>query len=292
MGNSTCFGTPFCCIHGSGSQKMFQGNSRVAHQPPSLRCTDVPEFTALQRSAMEFKSDPKLHLKHLLADAFRCQGLIAVHNTSAAFEDGPDKKSSTEPQRGAITKDVPLFLRRADSGSNISEAIPRWNTIKQRRIILDYSRQHVTGETMELLFDLADKMRLTESMNELRCGLHVNLTENKSVMHHVLRLPRDYDFKSRHPGGDVILNDVHNVLDKIRDFSEEVRGGKIVGSTGKQFKNILWCVLYGVKGFPKSRSAHLIRTSLLQIKRTSLHETSLVSASAEISVGRRLFTRL
>ena len=217
---------------------MFQGNSRVAHQP-SIRCTDVPEFTALQRSAMEFKNDPKLHLKHLLADAFRCQGLIAMHNTSAAFE-GPNKKTNAEPSRGAITKEVPLFLRRADSGSNISEAIPRWNTIKQRRIILDYSRQHVTGETMELLFDLADRMRLTESMNELRCGYSVNLTENKSVMHHVLRLPRDYDFKSRHPDGDVILNDVHKVLDKIQKFSEEVRGGKIVGSTGKQFKNILW----------------------------------------------------
>ncbi|MGK3758724.1 MAG: glucose-6-phosphate isomerase [Bacillariaceae sp.] len=62
------------------------------------------------------------------------------------------------------------------------------------KIVLDYSRQQVTGETMELLFDLADAVQFTERREAFRNGERVNVTEDKPVLHHLLRMPKGYDF--------------------------------------------------------------------------------------------------
>lgn len=217
--------------------------------PPLTKCTDVPQFTALQMEASRFRRDPKLHLKHLLADAFRCQGLMAVHKTSPAFEEG--KSVDTSERSGANHREAEeILLRRDNSGNSLSgvEGVPRWSTTSQRRIILDYSRQHVTGETMELLFDLADRMGLTERMNEMRSGMNINFTERRAVMHHVLRMPRGYDFAPNNS----ILEDVHSALDRIEKFSEEVREGKIRGSTGKELKNIVCIGIGGSHSGPEA----------------------------------------
>jgi glucose-6-phosphate isomerase len=62
------------------------------------------------------------------------------------------------------------------------------------KIVLDYSRQQVTGETMELLFDLADAVQFTERREAFRNGERINVTESKPVLHHLLRMPKGYDF--------------------------------------------------------------------------------------------------
>ena len=107
--------------------------------PWMLKCTDVPQFDALQNAAAEFQIDDKLHLRNLCNDASRCAGLTAVH-MSQGF----------------------------------------------RKIILYYSRQQVTGETMELLFDLTDAVGLTERREGMRSGERINETEDKAVLHHEL----------------------------------------------------------------------------------------------------------
>ncbi|KAL7533745.1 hypothetical protein ACHAXR_005423 [Thalassiosira sp. AJA248-18] len=223
-----------------------------------MKCTDVPQFTALQMAASRFRKDPKLHLKYLLADAFRCQGLMAVHKTSPAFEGGSSLPSIDNPSFKEVASPFLISRENNDTGTGDEEreAIPRWsnNSGNQRRIILDYSRQHVTGETMELLFDLADRMGLTERMNEMRTGLNINFTERKAVMHHVLRMPKGYDFKalSHHPQGDTILEDVHNCFDRIAKFSDDVREGRIRGCTGKELKNIVCIGIGGSHSGPEA----------------------------------------
>jgi len=152
---------------------------------------------------------------------------MAVHMTTQEFEQG--QNTTTVDATAPVL--LPGPLRTKSSGA-------------QRRIILDFSRQHVTGETMELLFDLADRMGLTERMNEMRSGYNINFTERTAVMHHVLRMPRGYDFQSRHPRGNLILGEVHSVLDRIKKFAEERRLGKIRGCTGKEIKNII-CIGIG-----------------------------------------------
>lgn len=155
--------------------------------PWILKCTDVPQFDALQNAAAEFQVDDKLHLRNLCNDSSRCAGLTASH---------------------------------------VSEGF--------RKIILDYSRQQVTGETMELLFDLADAVGFTQRREAFRSGERVNTTEDKAVLHHLLRMPKGYTFTgSVHSLADKILEDVHSVRDQLEAFTNKVRSGEYRGVTGK-----------------------------------------------------------
>jgi glucose-6-phosphate isomerase len=204
---------------------------------PHHKCTDCPQFTALHYAASTFRNDDKLHLKHLLADAFRCQGLVAVHSTSTAFERGFGNDGNNLHASGA-------------SGNGLGEGTC-WDKAQEkttvRRIILDYSRQQITGSTLELLFDLADRMGLTERMSELRSGYCVNYTEKKAVLHHLLRMPLGYYKNSgrvQMMGGEERLKEVWDVIGRISSFSDKVRDGTVRGITGKMLKNVL-CITAG-----------------------------------------------
>ena len=190
-----------------------------ASTPPHT-CTDCPQFTALHHAASRFRNDDKLHLKHLLADAFRCQGLVAVHSTNPSFERG----------FGNIDGEGDGIKTRGGGRRNGKNA---------RRIILDYSRQQITGSVFELLFDLADRMGLTERMSELRGGCGVNVTEGRGVLHHVLRMPKNYSKSAVVFGGEARLDEVWDCLGRISEYSAKVRRGEVTGVTGKMFKNVV-----------------------------------------------------
>lgn len=111
-----------------------------------------------------------------------------------------------------------------------------------RKIILDYSRQQVTGETMELLFDLADKVGLADKRDNMRAGVKINGTEGRSVLHHALRMPKGYNAPSSFVAEE--LKEVHEVRDKIAAFVDKVRSGQHVGISGKPLKNYV-CVGIG-----------------------------------------------
>lgn len=116
---------------------------------------------------------------------------------------------------------------------------------EEHKIILDYSRQQVTGETMELLFDLADKVGLAESRKSMRAGAKINQTEGRSVLHHALRMPKGYDYASVNPTeGQTILDDVHAVRDQMEAFVNKVRSNEFVGATGKPLVNYV-CIGIG-----------------------------------------------
>jgi len=166
-----------------------------------VKCTETPQWTALQTAAASFQTDDKLHLRHLCSDSSRCAGLVATHTSAAGGSD--------------------------------------------RKIVLDYSRQQVTGETMELLFDLADTTGLTTKRAEMRSGTKINTTEGRSVLHHALRMPRGYDYSKHNPtDGASTLTDVHAVRDAIETFVTKVRSGTHVGATGKPLKNYV-CIGIG-----------------------------------------------
>jgi glucose-6-phosphate isomerase len=74
----------------------------------------------------------------------------------------------------------------------------------------------------------------------MRSGAIINATEKRSVLHHVLRMPKGYNYGQIHKdGGDAILSEVLAVREKIQAFSEKVRNGSFVGATGKVLKNFV-----------------------------------------------------
>lgn len=103
-------------------------------------------------------------------------------------------------------------------------------------VLLDYSRQCATVDTLNKLNKLAEDAHLKEKINRMFNGERINSTENRSVLHVALRASRDSVINS---DGKNVVPDVWQVLDKIKDFSERVRSGAWVGATGKALENVI-----------------------------------------------------
>lgn len=103
-------------------------------------------------------------------------------------------------------------------------------------ILLDYSRQQVTAETMELLLDLAKTVGLRERIDDMISGKRINTTENRAVLHTALRAKRGEVVMLE---GVNVVEQVHSVLSRIRRFADLVRGGQHLGATGKKIKNFV-----------------------------------------------------
>jgi glucose-6-phosphate isomerase len=101
---------------------------------------------------------------------------------------------------------------------------------------LDYSKNRVTDETMALLVELAEQSGLRGHIDRMFEGRRINVTEDRSVLHVALRMPRDADLVV--DGVDVVA-EVHAVLDRMADFSERVRSGGWRGHTGRRIRNVV-----------------------------------------------------
>src|SRR5437763_416164 len=95
-------------------------------------------------------------------------------------------------------------------------------------LFLDYSKNRVTGETLELLLRLAEERGLRRRIDAMFAGEHVNVTEDRAVLHVALRAPR---------GCDYARDEVFEVLDRMANFSEHVRSGQWTGHTGRRTRN-------------------------------------------------------
>jgi glucose-6-phosphate isomerase len=109
-------------------------------------------------------------------------------------------------------------------------------TAEAEGVYLDYSKNRVTGETMALLIELAEESGLPEHRDAMFRGDHINVSENRAVLHTALRLPADATLVV--DGQDVVA-EVHGVLARMRDFSNRVRSGEFKGYTGKPIKNVV-----------------------------------------------------
>jgi glucose-6-phosphate isomerase len=107
-------------------------------------------------------------------------------------------------------------------------------------VYFDYTRQRVTLETMELLMQLAYRQDLPKRIQQMMSGEHINFTEDRPVLHTALRASptqsvlvtegdRTYD----------AVQEVHQVLQQIRLFTQGIRSGAIRGYTGKRLRNFV-----------------------------------------------------
>ncbi|EFH84126.1 glucose-6-phosphate isomerase [Ktedonobacter racemifer] len=103
-------------------------------------------------------------------------------------------------------------------------------------IYLDYSKNRITSETLDLLLKLADEVGLRERINAMFSGEKINVTEQRAVLHVALRAPKDQVINV---DGHNVIPEVHEVLDKMTDFSNKVRSGEWKGYTGKRIRNIV-----------------------------------------------------
>ncbi|MCU0857519.1 MAG: glucose-6-phosphate isomerase [Pontiellaceae bacterium] len=103
-------------------------------------------------------------------------------------------------------------------------------------LLLDYSKNRITGETLDLLVKLAEARGLREKTEAMFTGEKINRTEDRAVLHTALRAP--FGTKVLVDGEDVIPQ-IHAVLDQMAAFSVRIRSGDWKGYTGKPIKNIV-----------------------------------------------------
>ena len=103
-------------------------------------------------------------------------------------------------------------------------------------IYLDYSKNHVTDETLRLLLQVAEDCGLRERIDAMFRGEKINATEQRAVLHVALRAPKDERIVV--DGVDVVPA-VHTVLDRMAAFAQQVRDGQWRGYTGKRIRHVV-----------------------------------------------------
>jgi len=109
-------------------------------------------------------------------------------------------------------------------------------TAEAAGLFLDYSKNRITDQTIELLLELAAESGLRGKIDALFSGEKINVTENRAVLHVALRAPKNATILV---DGKNVVPDVHAVLDKMADFSNRVRDGEWKGFTGQRIRNII-----------------------------------------------------
>src|SRR4030088_523745 len=109
-------------------------------------------------------------------------------------------------------------------------------TVEAAGLYLDYSKNRITDETLDLLLQLAEESGLRARIDAMFRGEKINITENRAVLHVALRAPRDASIVV---DGENVVPDVHDVLQKMADFSNRVRSGAWRGHTGKRIRNVI-----------------------------------------------------
>ncbi len=108
--------------------------------------------------------------------------------------------------------------------------------IELNGMLLDYSKNPITTQTMEKLHAYARSCGLEEKREDMFSGAKINHTENRAVLHTALRAPKDSTIKV---DGENIVPYIHDGLAHMQEFSKKIRGGALTGYTGKHFTHII-----------------------------------------------------
>ena len=103
-------------------------------------------------------------------------------------------------------------------------------------LFLDYSKNRVTDETLQILLRLAGESGLRQRIDAMFRGEKINVTEKRAVLHVALRAPLGASIMV---DGENVVPQVHAVLDKMSAFSNRIRSGEWKGHTGKRIRNVV-----------------------------------------------------
>ncbi|HEY1713859.1 MAG TPA: glucose-6-phosphate isomerase [Solirubrobacteraceae bacterium] len=156
-------------------------------------------------------------------------------------------------------------------------------------LFLDYSKNRVTDETLKLLVELAQQSELAERTQAMFSGERINVSENRSVLHVALRMPKG---SSLVVDGVNVVDEVHEVLDRMGAFVDRVRSGDWRGHTGKPIRNVVNIGIGGsdlgpVMAYEALR--HYSRRELTFRFVSNVDSTDFVEATHDLDAAETLF---
>ena len=108
--------------------------------------------------------------------------------------------------------------------------------LKWNDFLIDYSKNIITQETLQLLLELADEVGLKSAIADYFDGAIINQTENRAVLHTALRAKESAIINV---DGDNVVSEIYEVKSKIKAFTNEVTSGERTGYTGKSFTDVV-----------------------------------------------------
>jgi glucose-6-phosphate isomerase len=109
-------------------------------------------------------------------------------------------------------------------------------TAEAAGLFLDFSKNRIDRAALTLLLKLAEESDLRGRTEAMFRGDKINVTENRAVLHVALRAPKGASIVV---DGVNVVPQVHEVLDRLADFSQRVRSGAWLGHTGKRIRNVV-----------------------------------------------------
>ncbi|MEM7572083.1 MAG: glucose-6-phosphate isomerase [Bacteroidota bacterium] len=107
---------------------------------------------------------------------------------------------------------------------------------KLEDLLLDFSKNRITEETLDLLLQLAEECQLSSAIEQLFSGDRINATEDRAVLHIALRNRSNTPI---YEDGEDVMHEVNTVLDRMKTFCNEVHAGQRLGYTGKGFTDVV-----------------------------------------------------
>jgi glucose-6-phosphate isomerase len=109
-------------------------------------------------------------------------------------------------------------------------------TVEAVGVHLDYSKNRITDETLQLLLQMAEEAGLRARIDAMFRGERINVTEDRAVLHVALRAPRGTSILV---DGENVVDQVHGVLDQMTGFANRIRSGAWKGHTGRRIRNVV-----------------------------------------------------
>ncbi|MFT6369624.1 MAG: glucose-6-phosphate isomerase [Maribacter sp.] len=116
-----------------------------------------------------------------------------------------------------------------------SDRAPKF-TLKWNDFLFDYSKNRISEETISLLLELADEVKLKEAIDACFNGEEINQTEGRAVLHTALRAKKEDIVKV---DGENIVPEVYEVRQNIKVFTDAVINGDKKGFTGQVFTDVV-----------------------------------------------------
>ena len=107
----------------------------------------------------------------------------------------------------------------------------QWNDF-----LVDYSKNNITQDTIDLLLELAEEVNLKDAISKYFAGDIINQTENRAVLHTALRAPESATVLV---DGKNVMPEIYEVKNKIKAFSNQIISSELKGYTGKPFTDIV-----------------------------------------------------
>ena len=151
-------------------------------------------------------------------------------------------------------------------------------------ILVDFSKNSISEETIKLLINLAEECKLKQAIKSMFSGDKINVTENRAVLHTALRNKSN---EAVYIDGRNIMQDVTDVQNRMKSFCDEVLSGKRRGFTGEIITDI---VNIGIGG--SDLGPVMVTEALKPFKsRLNVHFVSNIDASHIVEVTKGLDLR-